>query len=89
MCILLVLLEYLRLSWSELMLAAKAYAAQANPDCTMDTLGGICSMSRNIIPCVFVFWVLWGFFVFFLTECVAYELMSQSGIKGWHYSWTA
>lgn len=57
MCILLVLLEYLRLSWSELMLAAKANAAQANPDCTMDTdtLDGICSMPRNIIPCVFVF----------------------------------
>lgn len=57
MCILLVLLEYLRLSWSELMLAAKANAAQANPDCTMDTdrLDGICSMSRNIILCIFVF----------------------------------
>lgn len=37
------------------MLAAKANAAQANPDCTMDTLDGICSMPRNIIPCVFVF----------------------------------
>lgn len=88
MCILLVLLEYLRLSWSELMVAAKANAAQANPDCTMDRLDGMCSMSRNIIPCVFVFWVF-GFFWGFLTECVAYELMSQSGIKGWHYSWTA